>query len=85
MYAYIHNYQIHQDHRAYLHHPDHQHYQPGPYFSRPGQEASEGFWPPGSEKWPFYKRPLIRAGHFWATVRAAEIGARTTFSSLDSM
>ena len=35
MYAYIHNYQIHQDHRAYLHHPDHQHYQPEPYFSRP--------------------------------------------------
>ena len=83
MYAYIHNYQIHQDHRAYLHHPDHRHYQPVPYFFRPGQEASEGSWPPGAEKWPFYNRPSIRIGHFGATARAAEIGANTSFYGLD--
>ena len=83
MYAYIHNYLVHQDHRTYLRHPDHQHYQPIPYFFRPGQEASEGSWPPGAEKWSFYNRPSIRIGHFWATARAAEIGARTTFYRQD--
>ena len=77
------NCKTHQDHRAYLHYPDHQHYKPKPYFFTSGQEASEGSWPPGAEKWPFYKRPSIRIGHFWATARAAEIGARTTFYSLD--
>ena len=46
MYAYIHNYLIHQDHRTYLRHPDHQHYQLVPYFFRLGQEASEGSLPP---------------------------------------
>ena len=40
MYAYIHNYLVHQDHRTYLRHPDHQHYQLVPYTlflqARPG-------------------------------------------------
>ena len=48
-----------------------------------GQEASEGSWPPGAEKWSFYYRPSIRIGYFWATARAAEIGTKTTFYSLD--
>ena len=59
MYAYIHNYRIHQDHWAYVHHPDHQDYQPVPYFFKPGQEASENVWPPGTEKWPFYNKLSI--------------------------
>ena len=47
------------------------------------QKAFEDSWPSGVEKWPFYNRPSIRFGHFRVTARAAEIGARTTFYSLD--
>ena len=65
--------------RLYLHHPEHLHYRPVPCFFRPGQEVSEGSWPPGAEKWLFYNRSSIRIGHFWATARAAETRAMTTF------
>ena len=68
-----------------LHHPDHQHYQPIPYFLRPGQEASESYWLRGAEKWPFYEGPPQKIVHFRPDAWAAELRARTAFYSLDSM
>ena len=77
------NYLLHENHRAYLHHPDHHHYQPVPYFFSPGQEASEGSWSPGADKWPFCNGPSIRIGDFWATARSTKIGAKISYYSFD--